>query len=87
MPFAGSLAEVFCTQTERVVGNDNCVRHNGVSLQIPQQRHRHHFVKATVRVHGYADGGVAVFHGPRRLARYDADGRLIAEEGAARSAA
>lgn len=87
VPFAGSLAEVFCTQTERVVGNDNCVRHNGVSLQIPQQRHRHHFVKATVRVHGYADGSLAVFHGPRCLARYDADGRLIAEASATRSAA
>jgi transposase len=87
VPFAGSLAEVFCTQTERVVGNDNCVRHNGVSLQIPQQRHRHHFVKATVRVHGYADGRLAVFHGPRRLARYAADGRLMAEESATRSAA
>lgn len=87
VPFAGSLAEVFCTPTERVVGNDNCVRHNGVSLQIPQQRHRHHFVKATVRVHGYADGRLAVFHGPRGLARYAADGRLMAEESATRSAA
>ena len=87
VPVAGSLAEVFCTRTERVVGNDNCVRHNGVSLQIPQQRHRHHFVRATVRVHGYADGGPAVFHGPRCLARYDAGGRLIAEASATRSAA
>jgi hypothetical protein len=30
-------------------------------------------------VRHYPDGTPAVFHGPRRLARYDADGRLIEE--------
>jgi hypothetical protein len=34
----------------------------------------------TVRVHEYAGGGLAVFHGPRCLARYDAAGRPSAEE-------
>ena len=28
-------------------------------------------------VHEYEDGGVAVFHGTRRLGRYDAKGRLL----------
>ena len=46
-------------------------------LQIPQDPHRFHDVKVTVRVHEYPDGTLAVFHGPRCLARYDADGRLI----------
>ena len=86
VPFLGSLAEILCVQSERVVGNDNCVRYNRLSLQIPEQKHRHHFVKASVRAHEYADGGLAVFHGPRCLARYRADGQLIAEE-QARSAA
>jgi hypothetical protein len=69
VPFAGDLAEILCVQEERIVGNDNCVRYQGLCLQIPAQRHRHHFVKVRVRVHAYADGRLAVFHGPRCLAR------------------
>ena len=59
------------------MGNDNTVRYAGRVLQIPEQRHRRHFVKANVRVHAYPDGRLAVFHGPRRLARYEPDGTLI----------
>jgi len=29
-----------------------------------------------VRVHKYIDGSLAVFHGPRKLADYDAQGKL-----------
>jgi transposase len=77
VPFAGDLAEILCVQEERIVGNDNCVRYQGLCLQIPAQRHRHHFVKVRVRVHAYADGRLAVFHGPRCLARYEPDGGLL----------
>jgi hypothetical protein len=45
------------------------------SLQIPPQRHRHHYVRATVRVHQYPDGRLAIFDGPRCLARFDPKGR------------
>ena len=38
---------------------------------------RPHYVKATVRVHEYPDGTLALFHGPRCLARYQADGEPI----------
>jgi hypothetical protein len=70
IPWVGpSLAEILCVQEERVVANDNTVRYQGRSLQIPQDRHRYHYVKVTVRVHAYPDGTLAVFHGPRRLAR------------------
>jgi hypothetical protein len=65
VPFAGDLGEILCVQAERVVGNDNCVRYGGLSLQIPVQPHRHHFVKVKVRVHAYGDGRLAIFHGPR----------------------
>jgi transposase len=78
VPFAGDLGEILCAHEERVVGNDNCVRYGGLALQIPAQRHRHHFVKVKVRVHAYADGRLAVFHGPRCLARFAACGRLLA---------
>ena len=43
-------------------------------MQIPEDRHRHHYVKARARVHEYRDGHLAVLHGPRRLAVYKADG-------------
>jgi hypothetical protein len=87
VPFAGDLAEILCVQEERLVGNDNCVRYQGLSLQIPAQRHRHHFVKVKVRVHAYADGRLAVFHGPRCLARYQPDGSLSETLEATRHAA
>ena len=41
---------------------------------------RPHFVKARVRVHEYPDGALAIFHGPRRLASYSADGVLIGKQ-------
>jgi transposase len=87
VPFVGSLRDILCIKHERVVGNDNCVRYGGRCLQIPEQRHRRHFVKATVQVHEYPDRTLAVFHGPKRLAGYAADGTLIAEDKPAQSAA
>ena len=70
------LKDVLCVQEDRQVGRDNCVAWNGRALQIPPQAHRHHYVKATVRVHEYPDGALAVFDGPRLLARYDANGEI-----------
>jgi transposase len=79
VPWIGTnLAEILCVQDERVVAKDNTVRYQGTSLQIPQDPHRFHYVKATVRVHEYPDGTLAVFHGPRCLARYTAAGMLLA---------
>lgn len=77
VPWSGTnLVEVLCLQEERVVANDNTVRYQGRSLQIPPDPHRFHYVKATVRVHNYPDGTLAVFHGPRCLARYDPAGQV-----------
>jgi helix-turn-helix protein len=77
VPFVGALDDILCVQAERVVQNDNTVRYEGRVLQIPEQRHRRHFVKANVRVHEYPDGRLALFHGPRRLADYRSDASLI----------
>ena len=75
VPWAGrSLADIPCVHEERTVGTDNTVRHHRRVLQIPADRHRHHYVRCKVRVHEYPDGSLAVFHGPRCLARYGADG-------------
>ena len=46
----------------------------GFSLQIPPSPLRPHFVRATVRVHEYPDGRLAVFHMQRRLAGADPQG-------------
>jgi len=71
------LEDILCIQESRQVGRDNCVIWKGLSLQIPPQRHRHHYVKATVRVHQYPDGQLAIFDGPSCLARFDPNGRPI----------
>lgn len=70
----GAWREILCIQDDRRVGNDNTVKWRGLSLQLPSSRLRPHFVKATVRVHEYPDGQLAVFWGPHRLADYHANG-------------
>lgn len=80
IPYTGrDLADILCIQEERTVGNDNTVRYLNRVLQIPADRHRHHYVKCIVRVHEYPDGSLAVFHGPRCLARYGRDAKLAAD--------
>lgn len=78
VPFIGdTLKDILSLQEERTVGNDNTVRYKNLSLQIPPDKHRNHYVRAKVRVHEYPDGNLAVFHGPRRLADYTPQGELI----------
>jgi transposase len=74
---AGAWREILCIQEDRTVGHDNTVKWEGLSLQLPPSRLRPHFVKATVRVHAYPDGCLAVFWGPHRLGDYNPKGILI----------
>jgi len=74
------LADILSVQEERVVGNDNTVRYERRVLQIPADRHRHHYVKSRS---GSMNIPMAVFHGPRCLARYQADGALADASGLA----
>ena len=78
---AGAWRDILCVHEERTVGNDNCVRYRGLSLQIPPSPIRPHFVRVKVRVHHYPDGTLAMFHGPRCLARYDQHGNLLDDDG------
>lgn len=73
------LSEVLCIEEERVVARDNTVAYERLRLQLPESRVRAHYVKARVKVRHYPDGTLAVFHGPRRLARYDAGGGLLGQ--------
>ena len=77
------LPDILCLKEERTIGNDNCASYYGKTLQIPPQRNRCHYVRAKVKVHQYKDGAMAVFHGTRRLGRYDANGRLLDRDEAA----
>lgn len=78
IPWVGNgLEDILSIQEERTVDNDNTVRYRGLSLQIPQDKHRYHYVRVKVRVHEYPDGALAVFHGPRKLAHYGANGELL----------
>lgn len=72
--------DILCIQEDRKVSNDNTVKWRRLTLQLPPSRLRPHFVRATVRVHEYPDGLLAVFWGPHLLAHYDASGTIVHQE-------
>ena len=80
-----ALAEVLCVEVERVVARDNTISHDGRQLQLPPSPLRAHYVKARVKLRQYPDGTLAVFHGPRRIACYDAQGAEPADVPTSRS--
>lgn len=71
-----NLDDILCEQYERTVSSDNCVSFEGKTLQMPPDKYRCHYVRVKVRVHRYINGSLAVFHGPRKLADYDQQGKL-----------
>jgi len=75
--------DVLCVHEERTVAPDNTVSWNGRRLQIPPHPARAHFVRAKVSVHEYADGAMAIFHGPRCLVRWEAPAAQRASAGGA----
>lgn len=79
----GNLDDILCEQHERTVSADNCVSFEGKILQIPANRYRCHYVRVRVRIHRYVDGSLAIFHGPRKLADYDPQGKAKELENAA----
>lgn len=81
------LAQILCIEEERVVARDNTIAFARLRLQLPKSPIRHHFVKATVKIRQYPDGTLAVFHGPRRIARYMPDGAAIEDTCPVRQAA
>ncbi|MDP3049403.1 MAG: ISNCY family transposase [Thermodesulfovibrionales bacterium] len=76
--WAGTTVEdILCEHYERTVGNDNCVKFDGLALQIPQDQYRYHYVRVKVRVHRYPNGNLAIFHGHRKLASYNSKGKEV----------
>jgi len=77
IPWTGeNLEDILCEQEERTVSADNCVSFERMKLQIPANQYRCHYVRVRVCVHRYLDGSLAIFHGPRKLADYDHQGKL-----------
>jgi transposase len=74
--FGPNIDDILCEQYGRVVSGDNCVRFEGKTLQIPADKYRCHYVRVKVKIHRYSDNSLAVFHGPRKLADYDDQGKL-----------
>lgn len=72
-----TIEDILCEQHERTVGNDNCVRFDGIVLQIPQDQYRYHYVRVKVCVHRYPNGNLAIFHGHRKLATYNSQGKEV----------
>jgi len=76
--WAGTTVEdILCEHYERTVGNDNCVRFDGLALQIPKDQYRYHYVRVKVRVHRYPNGNLAIFHGHRKLVSYNSRGKEV----------
>ena len=75
-----NLNDILCEQHERTVSPDNCVSFEGKTLQIPKDEYRCNYIRVKIRIHLYIDGSMAIFHGPRKLAEYDADGNIKAKE-------
>ena len=77
IPWIGThIEDTLCEHYERTVSPDNCVSFEGKILQIPPDKYRCHYVRIKVRVHRYIDGSLSIFHGPRKLADYDDNGKL-----------
>ncbi|MGE3920945.1 MAG: hypothetical protein AB7F64_08480 [Gammaproteobacteria bacterium] len=72
-----NLEDILCIQETRTVNKDNTVNYLNRRLQIPSNQHRYSYAKVKVRVHEYSHGGMAIFHGPRCLGYYEADGALL----------
>jgi hypothetical protein len=76
--YAGaSLRDVLCVHLDRQVGRDNGVSWAASRGRPPAQRHRQHYVRATVRMHEYPDATLVIFDGPRCLVRCDAIGTAM----------
>jgi len=82
----GNIEDILCEHCTRTVNNDNCVSFKGMLLQIPKDEYRCHYVKVKIKVLKYTDGQLAVFHGPRKLAIYDAQGNILDEKHVATAA-
>src|SRR5712672_3617172 len=78
VPASGKdLERIFSIQFERAVNRDNTVSFQHLRLQIEAVRWRATLAGCTVQVHQHLDGTLTITHGPQRLGRYSAEGKLL----------
>jgi transposase len=78
VPYVGrDLRDILSIQEERTVAKDNTISYKTISLQIPSDNIKYHYVKCKVMVHEYYNGDLAISYGPRILARYTSSGKMI----------
>ena len=68
---------IFCIKDSRVVGLDNTVNFNRLTLQIDKSPLRVSFAKCRVMVHEHLNGTLSVTFGPHVIGRYDAQGKAL----------
>lgn len=77
-PLVGmDLRRLLSIQHERVVRKDNTVAYNTIILQIPESKHRMHFVRCPVTVHQFTNGRLGVSYQGKLLGEYLPDGTLV----------
>ena len=78
MPWIGGpLDDILCEQVERTVGNDNCVRFDGIVPADPGGPSSLPLRQGQGAGPPLPGRRLAVFHGPRRLADYNPEGKLL----------
>jgi hypothetical protein len=68
------LDRVFCLEYTRLVDNDNTVRFERRALQLAPSSFRFSFARCHVTVREHLDGAISIWHGPRRIGRYNSAG-------------
>lgn len=78
VPYAGSdLEKIFSHQEQRVVGNDNTVAFEKLSLQVHPQTFRFSMARCRVLVCQHLDQAISIYYGPHLLGRYSAQGESL----------
>jgi transposase len=71
------LDQILCVEAERVIGNDNVVRGDGVLLQVAKQPGRRTCAGLRVLVRQHLNGHHSVWYGARCFGRYDRAGHQL----------
>lgn len=82
-----NLELLLSIQHDRIVRGDSTVLFGKLVLQLPPTRDRRHYVRCPVVVHELLDGTIAVGFHEKLLARYDRQGKLLANTGPRTAAA
>ena len=77
-PYRGrDLEKILSVQSDRTVDNDNCVRVDGLILQIPRQAFRFSLARCRVVACRHLDDSLSLHYGHHQLGRYSPQGQLL----------